>query len=117
MRPLRQLFLNWSHTAPKTRVIEANRGLADHGRPRAWRALYLAALFENEEEPRARRISEAKHALVARARELFLTSEDHMQEESAIDEALQALHALEQCGVHLCPHSHDSSQQVREHSA
>jgi len=48
------------------------------------------------------RIAEAKSALVVRARELFQTPEDHLQEQSAIDDAFQALHALEQCSEHMC---------------
>ena len=48
------------------------------------------------------RIAEAKSALVVRARELFQTPEDHLQEQSAIDDAFQALHALEQCAEHTC---------------
>lgn len=61
-----------------------------------WRALYLAALFEKDEERMAQRIAETKKALRARAHELFRTRGDTLPEESAIDEAFQALHALEQ---------------------
>ncbi len=49
------------------------------------------------------RIDEAKKALVVRARELFQTAGDHLQEESAIEDTLQSLRALEQCKVHLRP--------------
>ncbi|HYA23127.1 MAG TPA: hypothetical protein VEF05_03150 [Terriglobales bacterium] len=107
MQSLLHFFPIWSRFASKTRLIENN------GRPPgptalpAWRTLYVAALFETDEKRMVQRIAEAKSALVARARELFLTSEDHLQEESAIDEAFQALHALEQCSVHLCAHPDD----------
>jgi hypothetical protein len=61
----------------------------------------MAALFETDEGRMVQRIAEAKKALVARARELFQTGGDHPQEQSAIEETLQSLHALEQCRVHL----------------
>ncbi len=56
----------------------------------------MAALFETDEERIVQRIAEARKALVARARELFQTEGDHLQEQSAIDETFQALRALEQ---------------------
>ena len=68
----------------------------------AWRGLYVAALFEQDEQRMVDRIAEAKSALVVRARELFQAPEDHLQEQSAIDEAFQALHALENCAEHMC---------------
>ena len=61
----------------------------------------MAALFETDEERQAQRIDEAKKALVVRAHELFQTTGDHLQEQSAIEDTLQSLHALEQCMVHL----------------
>lgn len=51
----------------------------------------------------AQRIDEAKKALVVRSRELFQTAGDHLQEENAIEDTLQSLHALERCMVHLRP--------------
>lgn len=62
----------------------------------------MAALFEADEERTVQRIAEAKNALAVRAHELFQTAEDHLQERNDIDEAFQALHALEQCKLHLC---------------
>jgi len=62
----------------------------------------VAALFEQDEQRMVDRIAEAKSALVVRARELFQAPEDHLQEQSAIDEAFQALHALENCAEHMC---------------
>jgi hypothetical protein len=63
----------------------------------------VAALFETDEERMVQRIDEAKKALVVRARELFQTAGDHLQEESAIEETLQSLRALERCKMHLYP--------------
>ena len=39
-------------------------------------------------------IAEAEQALIARARELFQMSGDHIDEEHAMDDAMYALHAL-----------------------
>jgi len=68
-----------------------------------WRALYVAALFEKDEDRMMERIDEARRALVVRARELFLANGDHQQERSDIDDALQFLHVLEKCS--LRPHA------------
>jgi len=57
----------------------------------------VAALFEPDKERMARRIADAEKALVVRARELFQATGDNLEEESAIDDALYALHALEHC--------------------
>jgi len=67
-----------------------------------WRALYVAALFEKDKSRKIERIDRAKKALVVRARELFLSKGDHLQEQADIDDALQFLRVLEQCA----PHSH-----------
>lgn len=65
--------------------------------PQSWRALYVAALLEKDRKRLAGRIADAERALVVRARELFHTSGDNLQEEQAIDDALYALHALQRC--------------------
>ena len=62
-----------------------------------WRALYLDALFETDQQRMMSRIAEAKKALVLRARELFQTAGDHEKEQNAIEAAFQALCALEWC--------------------
>ena len=101
MRSFRQLLPTWSRLPLKVSIRDASGQPGPPASP-AWRGLYVAALFERDEERMVRRIAEAKNALVVRARELFQTPEDHLQEQSAIDEAFQALHALEQCNEHLC---------------
>jgi hypothetical protein len=63
----------------------------------------VAALFEPDEGRMVQRIAEAKKALVVRAHELFQTTGDHLQEQSAIEDTLQSLHALERCTAHLEP--------------
>jgi hypothetical protein len=65
-----------------------------------WRALYVAALFEQDEGRMIERIDQAKRALVVRARELFLSEGDHRQEQDAIEDALQFLHVLQKCAFH-----------------
>ncbi len=102
MRSFRHYFPGWSRVfLLKTRVIgDTDRHLGLSASP-GWRALYVAALFETDEGRLVQRIDEAKKALVVRARELFRTAGDHLQEESAIEDTLQSLHALEQCRVHL----------------
>ena len=102
MRPLRQFFPNWSRVILKTRVFGNTNGHSDPRASPAWRALYVAALFETDEGRMVQRVDEAKKALVVRARELFQTPGDHLQEQSAIEDAFQSLHALEQCRLHLC---------------
>lgn len=102
MRSFQDFFPSWSHILPRAKVIwDTGRHHDPHESP-AWRALYVAALFETDKERMVQKIAIAKTALVVRARELFHTTGDHLQEQTAIDEAFQALHALEQCTGHLC---------------
>jgi hypothetical protein len=100
MRSFRHFFPNWSRVL-KTRVIGDIDCHPDLRASPSWRGLYVAALFETDEGRQAQRIDEAKKALVVRAHELFQTTGDHLQEQSAIEDTLQSLHALEQCMVHL----------------
>jgi hypothetical protein len=62
-----------------------------------WRQLYTAALFETEKERIPARIAEAEKAIVARARELFSATSDTIEEDQALDDALYALRALQNC--------------------
>jgi hypothetical protein len=64
---------------------------------RNWRALYEAALFETDRSNLPSRIEEARRALVFRSRELFETSPNYDGETEAIETALYALQALENC--------------------
>ncbi len=64
---------------------------------RNWRGLYKAALFETETSKLPGRIEEARRAIVFRSRELFETSPNYDGETEAIETALYALHALENC--------------------
>jgi hypothetical protein len=59
-----------------------------------WRQFYKAALFELDANKISGRIAEAETALVARARELFHSAGDNIEEEQAVDDAMYALHAL-----------------------
>jgi len=107
MRSLKDFWQSYRHSSQKTGVLECNIGRPVTPSSPAWRALYMAAVFETDERCVAHRIAEAKNALGARARELFLTTEDHLQEESDINEAYQALQVLENCLVwHGSQHAH-----------
>jgi hypothetical protein len=64
---------------------------------RPWRELYTAALFETDKNRIPARIAEAERAIVARARELFSASSDTIEEDQALDDALYALRALQNC--------------------
>ena len=64
---------------------------------RNWRGLYKAALFETDTSKILSRIEEARSALVFRSRELFETSPNYDGETEAIENALYALQALENC--------------------
>jgi hypothetical protein len=61
---------------------------------RAWAQFYKTALFELDANKVSDRIVEAERALVIRARELFDSSGDNIEEEQAVDDAMYALHAL-----------------------
>jgi len=62
-----------------------------------WRTLYKAALAETDVQMLASRIEEARKALVVRSRELFSGSANYDCESEAIDDAMYALKALENC--------------------
>jgi hypothetical protein len=64
---------------------------------RNWRDLYTAALFETERERIPGRIADAEKAILVRARELFSTGSDTIEEDQALDDALYALRALQSC--------------------
>ena len=61
---------------------------------RAWRGLYRAALFEIDEIKLPERIAQAEKAIALRARDLFHTAGDNIEEGQALDDAMYALHAL-----------------------
>jgi hypothetical protein len=76
---------------------------------RVWPQLYKAALFELDANKVSDRIAEAETALVARARDLFHSAGDNIEEEQAVDDAMYALHALRsalKCG----PNAKSASQ-------
>ena len=62
-----------------------------------WRGLYQAALFETDTSKIPACIEEARRAIVLRSRELFETSPNYDGETEAIETALYALQALENC--------------------
>ena len=100
MRSSRQALTAWHAARESDRVMGEGERRGDPP-PSAWRTLYMAALFETDEELAGQRIAEARRALALRARELFRSAGDHMQERSAIEATIQSLHALESCRVAL----------------
>lgn len=68
---------------------------------RAWRDLYLAALFEADSGKLPERIAEAEYALSLRDRELWYSGSDHKGEKQALTSAMRALEALR--NIHECP--------------
>ena len=63
----------------------------------AWRDLYQAALFETDRDRVPERIAEAEKAILARIKELFVVTADHIEEDLILDDALYALRALRSC--------------------
>ena len=63
----------------------------------SWRELYKSALAETDAQKLPLRIEEARRALILRSRQLFSTSPNYSDEAEAIDNALYALRALENC--------------------
>lgn len=101
MSLIRVLSLGLRHIFLKIRNTLGADNHVDPQAVREWRALYVAALFEKDEGRKIERIDQAKKALVARARELFQSGGDHRQEQAAIDDTLQFLHALEKYALRL----------------
>jgi hypothetical protein len=62
-----------------------------------WREHYIAALMEANDEKMSARIAQAERAMLGRARELFNSGEDNLQERRALGDALYALRALKSC--------------------
>jgi hypothetical protein len=71
-----------------------NTGTSGPGYKRLWAQFYKAALFELDANKVSGRIAEAETALVTRARELFHSAGDNIEEEQAVDDAMYALHAF-----------------------
>ena len=65
-----------------------------------WQDLYRAAIFEPNSQEVPKRIADAERALVVRARELFGSKEDNIEEEQALDDAMYALNALRNAWTH-----------------
>jgi len=65
--------------------------------PKNSKDLYVAALFESDTQQIHSRIEDAEGAIRGRARELFQTAGDNVDEAEALDDALYALHALRSC--------------------
>lgn len=64
-----------------------------------WHVLYQAALFETDRAKVSQRIAEAETAILARMKELFTITSDHIEEDLILDDALYGLRALRNCVV------------------
>jgi len=65
-----------------------------------WHSLYQAALFETDRSKMPHRIDEAEKAILARVKELFIHTGDHIEEDLVLDDALYGLRALRNCVMH-----------------
>lgn len=65
----------------------------------AWHELYQAALFENDHKKLPDLITMAERAILARMKEVFTLTTDHIEEDQYLDDALYALRALRNCVV------------------
>jgi len=101
MPTLRNTLLRWFRRMKSSmRIVWGTWGRTSSH----WRTLYVAAVFETDDKRTLQRIGDARTALIQRARELFQSAGNHLPEESAIDDALIALRALERSVVHLRTH-------------
>lgn len=66
----------------------------------AWHTLYQAAIFETDRKKVPHLIAEAEKAVLSRIKELFTMSDDHIEEDLVLDDALYALRALRNCVAH-----------------
>ena len=71
-----------------------NTGICKGLDARSWKDLYQAALCESNLNKLPERIADAETALVMRARDLFYTSGDKIDEAESLDDAMCILHAL-----------------------
>jgi len=71
-----------------------NTGTLGPPHKRVWAQFYKAALFELDANKVSHRIADAETALVERARQLFYSAEDNIEDEQAVDDAMYALRAL-----------------------
>jgi hypothetical protein len=70
------------------------------GSHEGWHVLYHSALFEADRNKMPQRIAEAETAILARMKELFAVTSDHIEEDLILDDALYGLRALRNCIVH-----------------
>ena len=89
---LRELFTSQSYSDTREEC-SMSTGVATSASS-TWKELYRAALFETDKNQMAERIAKAEWALALRARELFHTGREYLQERQAVDAAIYALHAL-----------------------
>jgi hypothetical protein len=64
-----------------------------------WKKLYSAALLQKDKSTTPLLIAEAQRAIVERARQLFKSPTENLQEERELDIALSTLNVLKSCLV------------------
>ena len=72
-------------------------GMGASSQAKGWKESYLAALLEGDRTRIPALITEAERAIVLRARELFGSGGDNIEEEEGLEDALYALRALKSC--------------------
>jgi len=68
--------------------------------PPGWHVLYQDALFERDKNKIPQKIADAEKAILSRMKELFYATDDHIEEDLILDDALYALRALRNCVAH-----------------
>ena len=62
-----------------------------------WHTLCQAALFETDRGKIEYRITEAEKAILARVKELFVVTDDHIEEDQVLEDTLYGLRVLRNC--------------------
>jgi hypothetical protein len=75
-----------------TFIVKGDRG-GTHALE-SWKDLYQAAIFEPDLNKLPERIAEAESALIVRARALFYTAGESVEEGKSLRDAMSILHAL-----------------------
>ena len=75
-----------------------------------WKELYKAAVFEDDNAKIPLRIAEAEKALAARVLEMFGTTENHVREQQAMENAMYFLRLLRKTDQWMTASSESSSK-------
>jgi hypothetical protein len=111
LKPTRAEFTTFRPACQAKQGGIMNTGSSKSPGSGAWKDLYKAALFEVDNARLPERIVQAEKALALRARELFHTAGDNIEEEQALDDTMYALHALRNTSQtsHCIPHRSEAA--------